>query len=67
MDELEFVTHKVESMLGQQLVYSKPATTQMEQSLNSTIPQFLDQLKIRRNMNTGALSTSFPFTQRRFD
>ena len=62
LDELEFVTHSVESMLGQQLVYSKPATTQMEQGFNSTIPQFLDQLHITRNMNTGALSTAFPFT-----
>lgn len=61
-DELEFVTHKVESMLGQQLVYSKPATSQQEQGFNSTVPQFTDQLQIRRNFNTGALSTSFPFT-----
>lgn len=62
MEELEFVSHKVESMLGQQLVYSKPATSQQEQGLNSTIPQLVDQLQIRRNMSTGALSTSFPFT-----
>ena len=62
LDELEFVSHKVESMLGQQLVYSKPASAQQEQGLNSTIPQFVDQLQIRRNMNTGAISTSFPFT-----
>jgi conjugal transfer ATP-binding protein TraC len=62
MEELEFVAHKVESILGQQLVYSKPATSQQEQGLNSTIPQFTDQLQIRRNMNTGAISTSFPFT-----
>jgi conjugal transfer ATP-binding protein TraC len=62
MDELEFVSHKVESMLGQQLVYSKPATSQQEQGLNSTVPQLVDQLQIRRNMSTGALSTSFPFT-----
>lgn len=62
MDELEFMTHKVESMLGQQLVYSKPASAQQEQGLNSTVPQFTDQLQIRRNMNTGAISTSFPFT-----
>jgi conjugal transfer ATP-binding protein TraC len=62
MDELEFVTHKVESILGQQLVYSKPASSQQEQGFNSTIPQFADQLQIRRNFNTGALSTSFPFT-----
>lgn len=62
LDELEFVSHKVESMLGQQLVYSKPASAQQEQGLNSIIPQFMDQLQIRRNMNTGAISTSFPFT-----
>jgi conjugal transfer ATP-binding protein TraC len=61
-EELEFVSHKVESMLGQQLVYSKPASSQQEQGLNSTIPQFMDQLQIRRNMSTGAISTSFPFT-----
>lgn len=62
MEELEFISHKVESLLGQQLVYSKPASAQQEQGLNSTIPQFLDQLQIYRNMNTGAISTSFPFT-----
>ncbi len=62
MEELEFVSHKVESILGQQLVYSKPATSQQEQGLNSVVPQFTDQLQIRRNMSTGALSTSFPFT-----
>jgi len=62
LDELEFVSHKIESMLGQQLVYSKPATSQQEQGFNSTLPQMSDQLQIRRNMSTGALSTSFPFT-----
>jgi conjugal transfer ATP-binding protein TraC len=62
IEELEFVAHKVESILGQQLVYSKPATSQQEQGLNSTIPQFTDQLQIKRNMNTGAIGTSFPFT-----
>lgn len=62
MDELEFMTHKIESILGQQLVYSKAASSQQEQGFNSTVPQFTDQLQIRRNMNTGAISTSFPFT-----
>ena len=62
MDELEFISHKVESILGQQLIYSKPATSQQEQGLNSTVPQCIDQLQIRRNMSTGALSTTFPFT-----
>jgi type IV secretory pathway VirB4 component len=62
VEELEFVTHKIEAMLGQQLIYSKPASSQQEQAFNSTIPQFNDQLQIRRNMSTGAISTSFPFT-----
>src|SRR3990172_7034623 len=62
LDELDVVGHRVESLLGQQLVYSKAATAQQEQGLNSTVPQFVDQLQIYRNMNTGAISTSFPFT-----
>lgn len=62
MDELDTVQHKIETILGQQQVYSKPASAQMEQGLNSSIPQMSDQLQIRRNMNTGAISTSFPFT-----
>jgi len=62
IDELNFVQNKIETMFGQQLVFSKVASSQQEQGLNSTIPQMSDQLQIRRNMNTGAISTSFPFT-----
>jgi conjugal transfer ATP-binding protein TraC len=62
LEELSFVQHKVESTLGQQLVYSKPATVQQEQGFNSSIPQGVDQLQVKRNMNTGAISTSFPFS-----
>ena len=62
MDELNFVQHTIETLFGQQLVYSKVASSQQEQGLNSTVPQMSDQLQIRRNMNTGAISTSFPFT-----
>ncbi|HET7629784.1 MAG TPA: DUF87 domain-containing protein [Candidatus Saccharimonadales bacterium] len=62
LDELAFVQHKIETILGQQLVFSKVASNQQEQGLNSTVPQMSDQLQIRRNMNTGAISTSFPFT-----
>ncbi len=62
MDELNLVGKKIESMLGQSLIYTKPATIQMEQGFNSTIPMGLDQLNVYRNMNTGALSSTFPFT-----
>lgn len=62
LDELNFVRSKVETMLGQQMLFSKVASSQQEQGLKSTVPQLSDQLQIRRNMNTGAISTSFPFT-----
>ncbi len=44
------------------MVFSKVASSQQEQGMNCTLPQCTDQLQIRRNMNTGAISTSFPFT-----
>ncbi len=62
LEELGFVQHAIETIFGQQLVYTKTASSQQEQGLNSTVPQMADQLEIRRNMNTGAISTSFPFT-----
>lgn len=62
LDELNFIRSKVETMLGQQMLFSKVASSQQEQGLKSTVPQLSDQLQIRRNMNTGAISTSFPFT-----
>lgn len=62
LDELSFIQHKIETIFGQQMVFSKVASSQQEQGLNSTVPQMADKLQIRRNMNTGAISTSFPFT-----
>ena len=62
LDELKFVQQKIETIFGQQMIFSKVASSQQEQGLNSVMPQCTDQLQIRRNMNTGAISTSFPFT-----
>ncbi len=62
LDELNFVQNKVETIFGQQMIFSKVASSQQEQGMNSTMPMCTDQLQIRRNMNTGAISTSFPFT-----
>ena len=62
LEELKFVQQKIETVFGQQMIFSKVASSQQEQGMNSTMPQCVDQLQIRRNMNTGAISTSFPFT-----
>lgn len=62
LDELKNIQRKVEGIFGQSLVYTKPASMQMEPGFNSTLPLAADELQVARNMNTGALSTSFPFT-----
>lgn len=62
LDDLKNIQRKIEGIFGQSLVYTKPASMQMEPAFNSTLPLASDQLGVARNMNTGALSTSFPFT-----
>ena len=62
LEELSFVQHVIETIFGQNMVYSKTASNQQEQGLYSTISQMTDQSQVCRNMNTGAVSTSFPFT-----
>ena len=53
LDELKFVQQKIETMFGQQMIFSKVASSQQEQGMNSIMPQCTDQLQIRRNMSTG--------------
>jgi conjugal transfer ATP-binding protein TraC len=62
LEELKNIQRKVEGIFGQSLVYTKTASMQMEPAFNSTLPLATDELQVARNMNTGALSTSFPFT-----
>lgn len=62
LDELDFVQSKIQTIFGQQMIFTKIASSQQEQALNSTVPQLTDELQIRRNMSTGATSTAFPFT-----
>ncbi len=61
-EELDKLTSRIESILGGSLVYTKHAILQMEQGFSTTLPLGKDKLDIRRNLNTGALSTTFPFT-----
>jgi type IV secretory pathway VirB4 component len=59
--ELDKTTRSIESILEAQLVYVKPAIFKTEQGFNSTIPLANDELNIGTNMNSGPLSTTFPF------
>jgi conjugal transfer ATP-binding protein TraC len=60
-DELEENTKKLESALNSQLVLTKQANLQQEAGLNSCLPFAQDQLIITQNLDTMALSTTFPF------
>ena len=62
LEELNNFTRALEAALGGMLIYSKQSFLQMEQGFDSCVPLATDLLKVLRNMDTGSLSTSFPFT-----
>jgi len=61
-DRLKKLQTDIESVLGGKLVLTKPASFQMEHGFTSALPLCLDELEVNRNMNTGPLATSFPFS-----
>ncbi len=62
LEELKTVTDQLESTLGGLLIYTKEAIFQMEQGFSTTLPLMDDQLSVLRNLDTGSLSSTFPFT-----
>ncbi len=60
--ELDTVTAQVQSMLASLLIISKVASLSMEDAFKTTLPYCKDKLMLTRNMDTTALSTTFPFT-----
>lgn len=60
--ELNTTTAQVQSMLASLLIISKVASLSMEEAFKTTLPYCKDKLLLTRNMDTTALSTTFPFT-----
>jgi len=60
--ELDTVTSQVQSLLGSLIIVSKIASYSQVEAFKSTLPYCKDKLLITRNMDTTALSTTFPFT-----
>jgi len=60
-DELERLSKQIESILGGQLIYTRPATFRMKEAFKTSLPQATDELDIVRNMTSSSLATSFPF------
>lgn len=62
IQELETMSKQLESHLGGRLIYTKPSYLQMEEGFTSTMPLGSDELMIPNNLDTGSVSTAFPFT-----
>jgi len=59
--KLKEVENTLRSILESRLIYIKPAYYQQKQGFSSSSPSGLDQLQVHTSMNTGPLSTLFPF------
>jgi len=60
--ELDSIEGVLRSILEARLVYIKPALYQQREGFISTSPYGLDKLQVSAPMNTGPLSSIFPFT-----
>lgn len=59
--ELDETENEVRSILESRLVYIKPALYQQKEGFSSIAPLNIDSLKIHSSLNTGPLSSTFPF------
>lgn len=59
--ELGEIETTLRSILEARLIYIKPALYQQREGFNSSCPYGLDQLQVHTPMNTGPLSSTFPF------
>lgn len=60
-NELFKVENEIRSQLESQMIYLKPALFQQEQGLITGIPLGIDALNITTKLNTGPISSFFPF------
>ena len=60
-DKLRNIETTLRSILESKLVYIKPAMYQQKEGFTSTCAYGLDQIQIYTPMNTGPLSSTFPF------
>jgi len=59
--DLEIVETTLRSMLESRLIYIKPALLQQREGLLSCFPYNMDLLQVHSTLNTGPLSSLFPF------
>ena len=60
-EELDKTEADIRSMLEARLVYVKPALFQQAEGFDSTLPTNTDRLEIHSSLNSGPISSTFPF------
>lgn len=61
-ESLDKIESEIRSILEAKLVYVKPALFQQEQGFKSILPIATDELIVHTKLNSGPLSSMFPFT-----
>jgi type IV secretory pathway VirB4 component len=61
LEGLNKLEERLNSLFGSQLIYAKPATFQQLDGLTSTLPLNTDKLLIHTPLNSGPVSSLFPF------
>ena len=62
LEELNTLVKQFESTLGGMLIYTKESLLQMDGGFISTAPLMEDKISVLRNLDTGSISSIFPFT-----
>ncbi len=60
-EKLNSAVKQIQTVLGGQLVMTRTSDFRVERGFESTLPQCTDMVGVLTNMNTGPLSTCFPF------
>ena len=61
LEELNKIENDLRSILESRIVYFKPALFQQEDGFHSTLPINTDRLQIHSYLNSGPISSTFPF------
>lgn len=61
LDKLRTVETTLRSILESKLIYIKPSLYQQQEGFISTCPYGIDKIQVHTPMNTGPLSSTFPF------
>ncbi len=61
LEELDKAEAEIRTMLEARLVYLKPALFQQEEGFTSSLPLNLDRLQVHNYLNSGPISSTFPF------